>query len=54
VAVAHPATMEPRVPVALPQHEQQTTRKSVRPPNVNNLPPNKSSSNGNTGDYDRV
>jgi hypothetical protein len=30
--------MEPRVPVALPHHEQQTTGKSVRAPNVNTLP----------------
>jgi hypothetical protein len=37
-AVAVPTTMEPRVPVALLQHEQQTTGQSVRAPNVNSLP----------------
>jgi hypothetical protein len=29
--------MEPRVPAALPQHEEQTTGQSVRAPNVNSL-----------------
>jgi hypothetical protein len=33
--------MEPRVPAALPQHEQQTTGQSVRAPNVNSLHLNK-------------
>jgi hypothetical protein len=37
VAVAGPATMEPRVPTAVPQHEQQTICQSVWPPNVYNL-----------------
>jgi hypothetical protein len=37
VAVAGPATMEPRVPVALPQHEQQITGQLVRAPHVNSL-----------------
>jgi uncharacterized paraquat-inducible protein A len=37
VAVSCPATMEPRVPAALPQHEQQTTGQPVRAPNVNTL-----------------
>jgi hypothetical protein len=32
VAVAGPATLEPRVPAALPQHDQQITGKSVRAP----------------------
>jgi hypothetical protein len=35
--VAGPATMELRVPVALPQQEQQKTDQSVRAPNVNSL-----------------
>jgi hypothetical protein len=35
--VAGPATMEPRVPVALPEQEQQKAGQSVRAPNVNNL-----------------
>jgi hypothetical protein len=35
--VAGPATMEPRVPAALPQN-QQTKCQSVRAPNVNSLP----------------
>jgi hypothetical protein len=35
--VAGPATMEPRIPTALPQHEQQTTCQSVRAPNLNSL-----------------
>jgi hypothetical protein len=35
--VAGPATMEPRVPVALSQREQQKTGQSVRAPNVNSL-----------------
>jgi hypothetical protein len=35
--VAGPATMEPRVPVALPQPEQQKRGQSVRDPNVNSL-----------------
>jgi hypothetical protein len=30
--------MEPRVPAALPQQQQQTTRQSVWAPNVNSLP----------------
>jgi hypothetical protein len=38
VAVAGPTTMEPRVPAALPQHEQQTATQSVRVTNVNSLP----------------
>jgi hypothetical protein len=29
--------MKPRVPAGLPQHEQQTTIQSVRPPNVKSL-----------------
>jgi hypothetical protein len=37
VALAGPATMELRVPVALPQYEQQTTGQSVRASNVNSL-----------------
>jgi hypothetical protein len=37
VAVADPSTMEPRVPAALPQHEQKTTGQSVRAPNVDSL-----------------
>jgi hypothetical protein len=37
VAVAGPATMEPRVSASVPQHEQQTTGQSVRTPNVNIL-----------------
>jgi hypothetical protein len=41
VAVAGPTTVELRVPVALPQHEQQTTGQSVRATNVNSLPLNK-------------
>jgi hypothetical protein len=35
--VAVPATMEPRVPVALPQQEQQKAGQSVWAPNVNSL-----------------
>jgi hypothetical protein len=35
--VAGPDTMEPRVPTALPQHEQQKTGQSVRASNVNIL-----------------
>jgi hypothetical protein len=35
--VAGPVTMEPRVPAALPQHEQQKTGQSVWAPNVNSL-----------------
>jgi hypothetical protein len=38
VAVAGPPTVEPRVPAALPQHEQQTRGQSARTPNVNCLP----------------
>jgi hypothetical protein len=38
VAVAGLATVEPRVPTALPQHEQQTTDESVWATNVNRLP----------------
>jgi hypothetical protein len=38
VGVGRPATMEPMVSAALPQHEQQTTGQSVRAPNVNSLP----------------
>jgi hypothetical protein len=34
---AGPATMEPRVPEALPQHEQLTTGQSLRATNVNSL-----------------
>jgi hypothetical protein len=41
VVVAGPATVEPRVPAALPQHEQQTTGQSILAPNVNSLPPDK-------------
>jgi phage terminase large subunit-like protein len=41
VTVTGPATMEPRVPVALPQQEQQTTGQSVRAPNVNSSSLNK-------------
>jgi hypothetical protein len=37
VAVAGPATMEPRVLPSLPQHEQQTTGQSFRAPNVNSV-----------------
>jgi hypothetical protein len=37
VAVAGPATMEPRVPAAVPQHEQQTASQSVRATNVSSL-----------------
>jgi hypothetical protein len=36
--VAGPATLCPRVPVALTQKEQQKARQSVRAPNVNSLP----------------
>jgi hypothetical protein len=39
--VAGPDTMEPRVPAALLQHEQQKTGQSVRAPNVNSLSLNK-------------
>jgi hypothetical protein len=35
--LAGPAIMEPRVPVALPQQEQQKADQSVRAPNVNRL-----------------
>jgi hypothetical protein len=35
--VAGPATMEPRVPVALPQQEQQKAGQSDRAQNVNSL-----------------
>jgi hypothetical protein len=35
--VAGTATMEPRVPVALPQQEQQKAGQSVRAPSVNSL-----------------
>jgi hypothetical protein len=35
--VPGPATMEPRVPVALPQQELQKAGQSVRAPNVNSL-----------------
>jgi hypothetical protein len=38
MAVANPATMEPRVPAPLPQHEHQTSGQSVQAPNVNSLP----------------
>jgi hypothetical protein len=38
VAVAGSTTMEPRVPAALPQHEQQTTGQAVRATNVNSWP----------------
>jgi hypothetical protein len=37
VAVAGSATMEPSVPAALPQYEQQTTGQSIRSPDVNSL-----------------
>jgi hypothetical protein len=37
VAVAGSATMEPRVPAALPQHEQQTAGQSLRAPCVKSL-----------------
>jgi hypothetical protein len=37
VAVAGPAAMEPRVPEALPQHEQQTSGQLIREFNVNSL-----------------
>jgi hypothetical protein len=36
--VADPATMEPKVPAVVPQHEQQKTGESVRAPNINSLP----------------
>jgi hypothetical protein len=54
--VAVSATMEPRVPEASTQHEQQTTGQSVRARNVNILALEKcwNSSNGSTADYDRV
>jgi hypothetical protein len=55
--VAGPDKMEPRVPAALTQHEQQKTGQSVRAPNVNTLSLDKkveSSSNGIAADYDRV
>jgi hypothetical protein len=42
VAVAGPATMELRVPVALPKYEQQTTGQSVLALNVNSLQLDKS------------
>jgi hypothetical protein len=35
--VAGPATMELRVPVALPQQEQQKADRSVRAPNINSF-----------------
>jgi hypothetical protein len=38
VAVAGGSTMEPRVPVASPQHQQQTIGQLVRVPHVNTLP----------------
>jgi hypothetical protein len=38
MAVSGPATMEPRVPVPLQQHEQQVTGQSVGVPKVNSLP----------------
>jgi hypothetical protein len=38
VAVAGPAAMEPRIPAALPQHEEQTTDQSFRALNVKSLP----------------
>jgi hypothetical protein len=38
MAGAGPATMKPRVPVLLHQHEQQGTCQSVGAPNVNSLP----------------
>jgi hypothetical protein len=41
VAVAGPATIEPRVPVALPQHENQTTSQSDRAPDIKSLPRDK-------------
>jgi hypothetical protein len=33
-----PATMEPRVSMTIPRHEEWTTGQSVRPPNVTSLP----------------
>jgi hypothetical protein len=39
VAVAGPATMEPRVPAPVHQHEQQATGQLVEAPNINSLPP---------------
>jgi hypothetical protein len=38
VVVAGPATVEPRVSAALPQHEEQETGQSVRATNANTLP----------------
>jgi hypothetical protein len=38
VAVVGPATVERRFLAALPQHEQQTRGRSVRPPNIKSLP----------------
>jgi hypothetical protein len=35
--VAGPAIMEPRVPVTLPQQEQQKAGQSVRAPNINSF-----------------
>jgi hypothetical protein len=35
--MAGPDTMEPRVPAASPQHEQQIASQSVRAPNINSL-----------------
>jgi ABC-type phosphate transport system substrate-binding protein len=56
VAVAGPSTMEPCVLAALLQHEEQTTGKSFRDPNIKfssgeNV---ESSGNGSTAGYDRV
>jgi hypothetical protein len=48
--VAGPATLEPRVPAPLPQHEQQKTGHSVQASGQNV----ESSSNGSTTDYARV
>jgi hypothetical protein len=38
VAVASPATVEPRVPVTLHQHTHQATGQSAGTPNVKSLP----------------
>jgi hypothetical protein len=49
--------MEPTVPVALPQHEQQITDQLVGAPNVNSLSLDKmlkSSSNSSKADYESL
>jgi hypothetical protein len=38
VAVAGPATVQPRAPAVLPECEQKTTGQSFRAPNVNSFP----------------